>query len=76
EKYGWEFLFLGANIDAIATAKSFGISADRAVEFTNDSRGTRLNYETVSNAVSMFRSCEAVGAEWKKAIEEDHANRR
>ena len=76
EKYDWEFLFLGANIDAIATAKSFGISADRAVEFTNDSRGTRLNYETVSKAVSMFRSCEAVGAEWKKAIEEDHANRR
>ena len=52
EKYGWEFLFLGANIDAVSTAKNYGISADRAVTYEEDSVGTRTNFETVSRAFS------------------------
>ena len=55
-KYGWEFLFLGANIDAVETAKHFGISEDRAVNYHSDSVGTRLNYEVVSCAITSMRS--------------------
>ena len=71
ERCGWEFLFLGAGIDAIAQAKSFGIAEDRAVTSHADSRGTRLNYETVSG----FRACAPISASWKSAIEEDYASR-
>lgn len=55
KKYGWEFLFLGANIDAVKTAGDFGINADRAVNYKCDSEGTRLNYSMVSNIVSGVR---------------------
>ena len=75
EKYGWEFLFLGAGIDAIAQALAFGIDEDRAVTSHADSRGTRLNYETVSEAVSGFRACQPLAADWKAPIEEDYACR-
>jgi len=75
EKYGWEFLFLGAGIDAIAQARMFGIDEDRAVTSHADSRGTRLNYETVSEAVSGFRACQPLAADWKAPIEEDYACR-
>lgn len=75
ERYGWEFLFLGAGIDAIAQAKTFGIGADRAVTSHADSRGTRLNYETVCEAVSSFRASEPLSDSWKSAIEEDYASR-
>ena len=75
ERYGWEFLFLGAGIDSIAQAKAFGISEDRAVTSHADSRGTRVNYETVCEAVSNVRACKPMGAEWKAAIEEDYASR-
>ncbi|MBQ7131394.1 MAG: VWA domain-containing protein [Oscillospiraceae bacterium] len=75
KKYGWEFLFLGANIDAVETAKRFGIGADRAVKYVSDSAGTRLNYETMSCAISAFREARPVGKEWKKQIEEDCALR-
>ena len=56
EKYGWEFLFLGANIDAVETAKKYGIREDRAVRYHNDKRGIKLNYEIISDAVSVCRS--------------------
>jgi len=55
EKYGWEFLFLGANIDAIEVAGRFGISADRAVNYECDSEGTALNFTVLSNTVSAVR---------------------
>jgi len=55
EKYGWEFIFLGANIDAIATASRFGVSPDRAFNFNSDRKGTRLSYKAVSNTVSGIR---------------------
>ena len=54
-KYGWEFLFLGANIDAVETASQFGIGADRAVNYQCDSEGTALNYDVVSEAISSVR---------------------
>lgn len=75
-RYGWEFLFLGANIDAVETAGQLGIGADRAVNFHCDSRGTRLNYATVCQAVSTVRSCAPLDAHWKDAIEEDFRKRR
>ena len=55
EKYGWEFLFLGANIDAIEVAGRFGISADRALDYECDSAGTLLHYQALSETVSAFR---------------------
>ena len=80
EKYGWEFLFLGANIDAIGEAKRFGISEACAVNFECDSQGTAVNYSALNKAVSKVRnaSCkasEALGAGWKKEIVEDYNSR-
>ena len=62
EKHGWEFIFLGANIDAIQEAGKFGISAKRAFNFENDGAGTALNYEAVSRTLCKVRSCSALGA--------------
>lgn len=76
EKYGWEFIFLGANIDAIETARHFGISSDRAVNYNCDSKGTRLNYEVVSDAVSCCRMSAPIQADWSQRIDEDYRNRR
>lgn len=76
EKYGWEFLFLGANIDAIETARSFGIGADRAVNYHSDSEGTQLNYEVLSDAISAVRSSQPIPEGWKERIDEDFKKRR
>ncbi len=76
EKYGWEFLFLGANIDAVETAGRFGIGADRAANFHNDARGTALNYEAVSEAIHTVRRGAPLQADWKEAIDEDFASRK
>ncbi|MBQ8137210.1 MAG: VWA domain-containing protein [Clostridia bacterium] len=76
EKYGWEFLFLGANIDAVETASHFGITEDRSVTFHNDSRGQRLNYDVVTQTVSAFRTNAPVSREWKERIEEDFKSRK
>ena len=75
-KYGWEFLFLGANIDAISTASRFGIAADQAVTYRSDRVGTRLNYEVVSAAVGSFRCGAPMTADWKARIEEDMRRRQ
>lgn len=76
EKYGWEFLFLGANIDAIETAGKFGISADSAANYHSDHIGTALNYEVLADAVCEMRgSAKAIGADWKKRIDEDFRRR-
>ena len=69
QRYGWEFLFLGANIDAVETAGRFGIGADRAVRFRNDPKGIKLNYETVSRTVGMMRACAPIAENWKAEIE-------
>ena len=71
EKYGWEFLFLGANIDAAAEAGRFGISADRAVTYKCDEEGTALNYEVIGQAVCAVRSARTLSAGWKARIDED-----
>ena len=76
EKYGWEFLFLGANIDAVETAKHFGIGADRAVNYRADGRGTQLNYEVVSEAVSAVRCSRPLSAGWSARIDEDYKRRK
>ena len=75
EKYGWEFLFLGANIDAVETARHFGISEDRAVNYHSDSEGTQLNYEVVSEAICAVRCSAPLSADWKKRIDEDYEKR-
>lgn len=76
EKYGWEFLFLGANIDAIEVAGRFGISADRAVNYNSDHMGTKLNYRVLADAVCEMRACsEPISDDWKKPIEEDFRKR-
>ena len=75
QRYGWEFLFLGANIDAVEPAGRFGIGADRAVRFRNDPKGIKLNYETVSRTVGMMRACAPIAEGWKAEIEEDYRSR-
>ena len=76
EKYGWEFLFLGANIDAAREASRFGISADRAANYHADSKGTNVIYETVNEAITQVRCCAApLSADWKQRVDEDYKNR-
>jgi uncharacterized protein YegL len=74
-KYSWEFIFLGANIDAVELASKIGISKDRAVNFCSDSEGTKLNYEAVCSFVSSYRKDEKVDSSWKSEIEKDYAKR-
>lgn len=82
-QYGWEFLFLGANMDAISVAGRFGVQADRAVNYECDSEGTQLNYEVLSKAVSRVRACAAPTAamafdecdDWADEIHEDYRRR-
>lgn len=76
EKFGWEFIFLGANIDAISAAAQFGISEDFAVEYHADVEGTRLNYEAVSEVVTSYRKGEKINRTWKQEIEADFESRR
>lgn len=69
-KYGWEFLFLGANIDAVETARHYGITEDRAVKYHSDGAGTRLNYDVVGDMLCAIRRNAAVDAQWKRRIDE------
>jgi uncharacterized protein YegL len=75
EKYGWEFMFLGANIDAISTAARFGIDENFAVDYHADHKGTQLNYEAVNEAVLNLRTGKKLNRSWKEGIERDY-NRR
>ena len=76
EKYGWEFLFLGANIDAVETAAHMGIGQDRAVNFHNDEIGVKLNYQTVGETVCSLRRNAPISADWKSGIEKDFRSRK
>lgn len=76
EKYGWEFLFLGANIDAAREAARFGIHADRAVNYHCDRVGTALNYEVVAETICDVRAARPIQAGWKKRIDEDFLKRK
>ena len=71
EKYGWEFLFLGANIDAAAEGARFGIAPDRAVTYKCDEEGTALNYEVLSDAIADVRACRPMSADWSERIKSD-----
>ena len=75
EKYGWEFVFLGANIDAIETAGRFGISADRAQNYHSDSEGVELNFRIISEAVSKYRECSEIPKGWNNDIQKDYKKR-
>ncbi len=67
----WEFIFLGANIDAVATARQFGVGEDFAVNYHADAKGTQLNYDVVSKVVLLFRDGKKIDPSWKKDIEKD-----
>ena len=75
EKYGWEFIFLGANIDATKEAARFGISEDRAANYHADHEGTAVIYETVNEAVCSVRACRPMTADWKRRVDEDYKKR-
>ena len=71
EKYGWEFLFIGANIDAVETAKHYGIDRNRAVNYHADAQGTDIVYATVSKAVCNVRASKCMEENWSEDIDND-----
>ncbi len=75
KKYGWEFLFLGANIDAAREAGSLGIARERAVNYCCDKQGTALNYEVLGEAVRSMRRSGTIRGDWKAEIDADFAKR-
>ena len=75
-RYGWEFLFLGANIDAVGVASRCGIGAQYAANYHCDSEGTAVNYDALSDAVMRVRCCAPLSADWKDSIDADFAKRR
>lgn len=75
EKYGWEFIFMGANIEAVSTAEKFGINADRAANYNADGKGTRLNYKAISHVVSELRASRPISNSWKAEIDSDFVRR-
>lgn len=76
ERYGWEFLFLGANIDAVNTAGSFGIAPTRAAQYHADRRGMKVSYESVDKAIECLRSSAPLGDDWKANIDNDFCSRQ
>lgn len=76
EKYGWEFIFMGANIDAVQTAKHYGIREDRAVNYHADTVGTRAVYAAVSEAVCCARASKLTDNAWRKGADADFKNRK
>ncbi len=75
DKYGWEFLFLGANIDAVETARRYGLRDGHAVRFHNDKEGIELNYSVVSETITSVRSSKKVPEDWLNEIKEDYKGR-
>lgn len=75
KKYHWEFIFMGANMDAIDVANNFGIDANRAVNFHSDNQGTNLNYQAMNKVMSDFRTHDSIEDDWKKDVEEDFIKR-
>ena len=76
ELLGWEFLFLGANIDAIETASQFGIPKSMAANYNCDSEGTELNFDAINDVLCCVRRDEDISDDWKLKIEKDFKNRR
>lgn len=76
EKFGWEFLFIGANIDSVETAARFGIDRERAVDYHADQKGTETVYETLSSAIRSVRQDMAMEASWSDEIRKDYEKRK
>lgn len=76
ERFGWEFMFLGANIDAIATAGQMGIRADRAANYHADAEGLPLVYSAISDTVARMRAGRQVDSDWKAPVEQDYHSRK
>lgn len=76
EKFNWEFIFLGANIDAISTARDFGIREDRVANYHSDKKGTQLNYKVISETISELRVNKNIRSDWKDEIDKDFDNRK
>jgi len=76
EKYGWEFIFIGANIDAVETASRYGISSDRAVNYNCDSEGTKLSYDAMNEAITTMRCNRPLPESWKENVERDFKSRK
>jgi uncharacterized protein YegL len=74
--YNWEFIFLGANMDALSQARSFGIHEDKAVRFHSDKEGTSLNYDVLNEAINAKRANKTITKEWKQRIEKDFDSRK
>lgn len=72
EKYGWEFLFIGANIDAVETAARYGIDKDRAVNYNADGEGTQILYESLAKVVCSVRASAPLGSNWSEDIDADY----
>ena len=75
EKYGWEFIFLGANIDAAKEAARFGIDEDRAANYHADHKGTAVIYEAMSDVICNMRAARPMSKEWKRSVDEDYQKR-
>lgn len=75
EKYGWEFLFVGANIDAVHTAGAMGIQEDNAVDYVADSEGTEVVYSVLSETVVNIREKGKMQSDWQAVIREDYNSR-
>jgi len=75
EKYSWEFLFIGANIDAVETAAQYGINSDRAVNYNADEKGTKILYATVSESICQMRANAPLQSDWSKEINKDYQKR-
>lgn len=75
EEYGWEFIFIGANIDSVETAKHYGIDRNHAVDYVHDKMGTQVMYDNISYAVSSKRCCASPSLEWRENIEADYKKR-
>ncbi|WP_419750622.1 vWA domain-containing protein [Terrisporobacter petrolearius] len=76
ERYNWQFLFMGANIDAISTARNFGISEEFASNYLSDEVGTQITYEVMNSAISTCRAMGVVDGSWKSRVEDDYEMRK
>ena len=75
EHFSWEFIFLGANIDAVTTAKNLGISEEHAANYQADASGTQVNFQAIHEAVTCMRHSDKLSSDWKRTIEEDYISR-
>ena len=77
EKYGWEFIFLAANIDAEETAEDIGIRRERAVNYIQDTEGVEATYAVMCEAITSVRKCKNLDAgEWRESLDKDNMRRR